>query len=180
MTARLLGRGFRDVGQLVAALAVVALAAQVSVPVPGSPVPQSLQTLAVVVVGAWLGPRQGFHAMAIYVVVGALGAPVFADGAGGPTHLTGPTLGYLLGFVAGAPLMGWWVRQSWGRGPVAVFAGAVVAHALILALGWARLGVLIGPLAAFETGVQPFVVGGLVKSVVAALLWMPIRAGRDR
>lgn len=180
MTARPVDRGFKDIGELVAAVVAVALAAQVSVPVPGSPVPQSLQTLAVVLVGAWLGPRAGFLSIVLYVVVGALGVPVFAGGSGGLPHLTGPTLGYLLGFAAGAALMGWWVRQPWGRGLVGAFAGALVVHALILVFGWARLGAIVGPLSAFDTGVRPFAVGGFAKSVAAALLWLPVRAWVER
>lgn len=107
------------------AVLAVALAAQVSVPVPGSPVPQSLQTLAVVLVGAWLGPRTGAIALTTYMVLGAAGLPVFADGAGGIEHLAGPTLGYLVGFVVAAALMGWWVRQRWGWGVVGAFAGGL-------------------------------------------------------
>ena len=84
---------------MAAAVVAVALAAQVSVAIPGSPVPQSLQTLAVVLVGAWLGPVRGGAALILYVAIGAVGAPVFADGAAGAAHLSGPTSGYLAGFV---------------------------------------------------------------------------------
>jgi len=169
-------RGRAPVAALVAAAVAVALGAQVSVPVPGSPVPQSLQTLAVVLVGAWLGSRGGAIALSVYIVAGALGAPLFADGAGGAEHLTGPTVGYLVGFVVAAPLVGWWFRHPWGRGVVGAFAGAVVAHAWILGLGWARLGAMVGPIVAWETGVAPFLVGGLAKSAVAALAWLGIRS----
>ncbi len=169
----------RQSAAFLAAIAAVAAAAQVSVPVPGSPVPQSLQTLAVVLVGAWLGPRHGASALAFYVVLGAAGVPIFADGAGGPTHLAGPTLGYLVGFVVGASLMGWWVRQTWGWGAVGAFAGGVVVHGVILLLGWARLGALIGPAVAWETGVLPFVWGGVAKSLVAAAVWVGVRRWVD-
>lgn len=182
MTARRLPEdGTRDVARLVVAVVAVALSAQVSIPVPGTPVPQSLQTLAVVIVGAWLGPRDGALAVALYIVVGALGLPVFADGAGGPGHLVGPTLGYLVGFVAGAALMGSWVRRpwagpGWARAMLTSLAGAVLAHAVILLLGWIRLGALVGPVEAFETGVEPFLLGGVAKSVAAALVWVVIRS----
>ena len=137
--------------------------------------------LAVVVVGAWLGPRDGALALALYVVVGALGVPVFADGAGGPGHLVGPTLGYLLSFVAGAALMGWWVRRpwarpGWGRVALAAFAGALLAHGVILLLGWVRFGALVGPVEAFASGVRPFLAGGVAKSAAAALIWLVIRS----
>jgi biotin transport system substrate-specific component len=159
---------------VLAAIAVVSLAARVSVPIPGSPVPQSLQTLAVIVAGMWLGPSRGALALALYVVIGAAGAPVFADGEGGLQHLFGPTGGYLIGFVVGAAVMGWWTRQDWGRGVVSVGAGSVAAHVVILGLGWARLATLLGGVAAFSSGVLPFLVGGVVKSLGAAALWAAI------
>ena len=173
--SEMVGGGLRDMGWLVVAVLLVALAAQVSVQVPGTPVPQSLQTLAVVVVGAWLGPRDGALALALYIVVGAAGLPVFADGASGAVHLAGPTLGYLVGFVAGAALMGWWVRRPWGRGFAAAFGGAVVAHLVILFLGWIRLGALVGPVEAYASGVAPFLVGGVMKAAGAAALWGAVR-----
>lgn len=168
--------GLRDLGRLLLAVVLVAASARASVSIPGSAVPQSLQTLAVVVVGAWLGPRDGALALALYMVAGAVGLPVFADGAGGFAHLVGPTLGYLLGFVLGAALVGWWVRRPWGGGVVGAFFAATAAHVLILGLGWARLGALVGPMTAWETGVEPFLLGGVAKSVVAALLWVGMRS----
>ena len=168
-------RGLKAMAMLAAAVLLVAVAARVSVPVPGSPVPQSLQTLAVVLVGAWLGPRSGAIALGLYMAVGAVGAPVFADGAGGLQHLMGPTLGYLVGFALAASLMGWWARQPWGYGVVGFSAGATVAHVVILGLGWTRLGMLAGPIEAWESGVEPFLVGGLAKAVAAALVWVVLR-----
>lgn len=182
MTARgFIGGDVADLARLAAAVVAVALSAQVSVALPGTPVPQSLQTLAVVVVGAWLGPRDGALAVVLYIVVGTVGLPVFADGAGGPGHLVGPTLGYLVGFVVAAALMGSWVRRpwagpGWARAMLTSLAGAVLAHGVILLLGWVRLGALVGPVEAFETGVEPFVLGGVAKSVAAALLWVAIRS----
>ena len=169
------GTGARALGKLLLGVLGVALAAQVSVPVPGSSVPQSLQTLAVVVAGMWLGPRGGGLALALYVVVGAAGLPVFADGGAGTAHLLGPTLGYLLGFIAGAALAGWWVRRPWGRTLTGVLAGALVAHLVILVSGWVRLAALTGGAAAFAAGVAPFLLGSLVKSVAAALAWLLLR-----
>lgn len=150
---------------------VVAVAARVSVPVPGSPVPQSLQTLAVVLVGAWLGPARGGATLVVYLVVGAVGLPVFADGASGVDSLVGPTAGYLVGFVAAAAFMGWAVGRPWGSGVAGVVGAAVLAHMVILGLGWLRLATTLGVALAFTGGVAPFLVGGLAKSLAAGGLW---------
>jgi len=156
---------------MAAGIFAVAVAARVSVPVPGSPVPQSLQTLAIVLVGVWMGPKQGGATLVFYLAVGALGLPVFADGASGPEHLWGPTGGYLAGFVAGGVFAGWAVREPWGEGAPGVVGAAIVAHLLILGLGWLRLATMLGVTVAFTGGVAPFLVGGLAKSVAAGAIW---------
>lgn len=190
----------RSLAYILAAVAAVALAARVDVPVPGSPVPQSLQTLAVVLTGAALGPARGSLAMAVYLLAGVVGAPVFADGASGFEVLGGPTGGYLFGFLIGAALVGGAARrEGWGwdrfqggswfperKTASALRAGAVVstaslaAHAVILGLGWARLGTLVGRVEAFSAGVVPFLAGAVVKSVAAGAVWAVIAlvAGR--
>ncbi|MEM7414838.1 MAG: biotin transporter BioY [Gemmatimonadota bacterium] len=160
------------------AVLAVAAAARVDVPVPGSPVPQSLQTLAVVVVGAWLGARWGAVALVAYVVAGAAGLPVFADGAAGLGALLGPTGGYLGGFVLGAAISGLVAHRLRVRARIPVtgaalgtlFAVAIGAHLVILGLGWARLSTLLGASEAFAAGVSPFLWGGVAKSAVAVPL----------
>ena len=158
--------------RILIAVVATALAARVDVPIPGSPVPQSLQTFAVVLAAVWLGSRDGAVALLLYLLVGLLGAPVFADGAAGVAVLTGPTGGYLIGFVLAAALGGAIAARRhreriWQ--PVVLLAG-VAAHVLILAAGWAGLARQIGAAAAWQHGVAPFVVGGLVKSLAAALV----------
>lgn len=174
---------FRHFLAIDAAIIAVALCARVDVPVPGSPVPQSLQTLAVVVVGAWLGPLRGAIALAAYVVIGAFGAPVFADGAAGPEVLSGPTAGYLVGFILAAAVMGLWADRcrAWHAAPLATrilsfTALALFAHALILGFGWFRLATIIGAGAAFTAGVAPFIVGGIAKSLAGAAIVLGVDA----
>lgn len=164
------------------AVAFIAATARFSLPVPGSPVPQSLQTLGVALVGAWLGAREAGVALVVYLAVGAFGQPVFADGAAGASHLVGPTAGYLVGFVAGAVLVGWWadVEQSasLGSGLLQAFLCICGAHAVILGFGWLRLSLAIGPGAALSGGVTPFLWGGVVKSALGATGWATVRAAR--
>lgn len=158
----------RALGILVAVLATV-LAARLELNLPGTPVPQSLQTLAVVLTGAWLGARDGGAAMLSYVGLGLLGVPLFAGGAAGVATLTGPTGGYLLGFVLGASTCGAVVERASAAAPRvgATLLGALLAHAIILGGGWIGLG---GGMAAWQQGVAPFLWGGVFKSVAAAAL----------
>jgi biotin transport system substrate-specific component len=154
----------------------VVLCARVTFPVPGSAVPQSAQTLGVLVVGALLGARNGTLALAGYLVLGGVGLPVFADGASGWAHLVGPTAGYLAAFVLVAGAVGraaelGHLRRS-GRAVAVMFGG----HVVILALGWSRLAWTMGAYRAYEVGVAPFLVGGIMKSLTAAAIaWL---AGR--
>ena len=172
--------------RLVLAVVAVSLAAQASLEMPGTPVPQSLQTLAVVLVGVALGPGLGAGALVLYIVAGTFGLPVFADGAAGAEHLRGPTAGYLAGFVLGAAVCGLWPRLAMRAGDAvegspeslavwrevaAVFVVALAGHALILGLGWLRLAGMLRPALAFTSGVAPFLVGGVLKSALAAIMW---------
>ena len=169
------------VANLVLAAAAVSFAARITIPVPGSPVPQSLQTFAVVLAGMWLGPMWGPVAMILYILGGAVGLPLFADGASGPAVLMGPTAGYLVGFVIAAGIVGWSGRRAW-ISPLASLVWmsgmALVAHAAILLLGWVRLIPIAGAGAAFSTGVSPFLLGGIVKSVLAAGVWVLVEMSR--
>jgi biotin transport system substrate-specific component len=154
--------------RIAVAVAAIAAAARLAVPVPGSGVPQSAQTLAVVLAGAWLGARDGGLALITYLAAGAAGLPVFADGADGPSHLYGPTAGYLFGFVIGA----WAIGRAADRGalarPLVGFAVFLAAHTLILILGGAWLSRSIGLAAAVREGVAPFLIGAVTKSALAA------------
>jgi biotin transport system substrate-specific component len=157
---------------------VVAAAAQVVVPVPFSPVPMTLQPLAVLAVGGLLGAAAGLGALVLYLLLGILGLPVFAAGGSGAWHLLGPTGGYLLAFPIAAVVTGALVRpvtESAGR----VGAGAVLRVLLACALGMvvihaggvAQLALLGGdPAVAFRVGFVPFLTGDLLKVGLAAAL----------
>lgn len=153
---------------MVASVIAVALSARWSVPVPGTDVPQSLQTLAVLLVGCVLGARLGALALAAYVLAGGLGLPVFADGASGWSHVVGSTAGYLVGFVLGATTVGLSADRGLTRRLVPAFAAMLAGHALILGCGWAWLATSLGAAAAFSGGVAPFLLGGLAKSLAGA------------
>lgn len=159
----------RALAALAGALAV-ALAAQVAVPLPGTPVPLSLAPLAVVLVGGLLGARVGAAALVTYLVMGAVGLPVFTPtGVPGAARLFGPTGGYLLAYPVAAALAG--VVTARGTGWVPVLAAPVLGMLAIHAGGVAQLLALTGSASlAVAMGSLPFVAGDLLKIGVAALV----------
>jgi biotin transport system substrate-specific component len=152
---------------------VVALAAQVSVHLPLTPVPMTLQPLAVLVVGGLLGAGSGLVALITYLALGILGLPVFAGGSAGIVHLIGPTGGYLLAFPLAAGLVGALVGTRWEpeRSPSAlrVLVASVLGMAVIHVGGVAQLALLGGdPALAFRVGFVPFFTGDLLKVGLAS------------
>jgi biotin transport system substrate-specific component len=149
---------------------LVALSAQVVVPVPFSPVPMTLQPLAVLAVGGLLGAAGGAGALILYIALGVLGLPVFAGGGSGLLHLVGPTGGYLLAFPVAAGTVGALVR---GVTPSAlrVLLACAIGMVIIHAGGVAQLALLGGdPSLAVRVGFVPFLTGDLIKVGLAAAL----------
>jgi len=148
----------------------LALASQVALPIPGTPVPITLQPLVVVLAGMWLGPVAGATSMVLYLIAGAAGLPVFSPfGVPGIARFLGPTGGYLFAYPVAAFVAGVLVRRSnslLGRW-IAALAGTTV----LLLGGLAQLTVLNGSLSqALPLAIHPFVPLDAVKAFVAALL----------
>lgn len=150
--------------------AALAFAAQVAVPIPGTPVPFTLQPLVVVLAGLWLGPVAGAASMIVYLVAGAAGLPVFAPmGAPGIARFAGPTAGYLLAYPPSAFLTGWLATRA--HSFAARFGAAAAGIALLLGGGLAYLIAFTGSVAgALALGVHPFILLDGVKAVIAAAL----------
>ncbi len=177
--ARLRGIPLRWPLTLVVAAGVVALSAQVAIPVPFSPVPMTLQGLAVVLVGGLFGAAIGAGAMVLYLIAGAFGAPVFSAGHAGLPWLFGPTGGYLLAFPVAAAAVGRLAeRGRFSRSLLAAFVGMAIIHLG----GWAQLSLLSGDARrALALGVTPFIAQDLLKVVLAAVvLWRAHHAFRLR
>lgn len=143
-------------------------AAQVSVPL--WPVPITGQTLAVLLVGSALGARRGALSMLVYALLGVVGLPVFADGAAGAGVLVGPSGGYVVGFIGAAAHVGW-VAERFGDRPlrtsVLSFAlGTVVTFAV--GMGWLAASLGLDLQQTLEYGLFPFVLGGVVKTLIGA------------
>lgn len=139
-----------------------------------SGVPITLQTLAILLAGAALGPWRGASAVILYLVVGTAGAPIFAGRSAGPAVWTGPTAGFLAGFVVAAFVAGWLVRRMRRRSQLTVsgvIGACAVASLLVLNLiGWGffmvRLGATATDTIVFAT---PFLVGDIIKVFVAGV-----------
>src|SRR2546425_4216235 len=158
--------GFR-IAALVGGAVLVAAAAQVSIPLLGTPVPMTLQPMAVLLVGGLLGPRLGALSMILYLAMGAAGLPVFTPTVPllGVARLFGPTGGYLLAYPVAAWAVGAVVAE--GRNVRRVACGVVVGLVLIHLGGLAQLAILTGNLsAAARFGTWPFLLGDLIKIAV--------------
>jgi biotin transport system substrate-specific component len=149
---------------------LVALSAQVVVPVSFSPVPMTLQPLAVLAVGGLLGAAGGLSALLLYIALGALGLPVFAGGGSGFLHLVGPTGGYLLAFPIAAGVTGALAGRE-PRSPLRVLLACALGMVIIHTGGVAQLALLGGdPALAMRVGFVPFLTGDLLKVGLAAAL----------
>ncbi|PYE48393.1 biotin transporter BioY [Deinococcus yavapaiensis] len=163
----------RDVALVVLAAAFVALLAQVEVPI--KPVPITLQTLGVLLVGAALGSKRGAAAIATYLAAGAVGLPVLAGGAGGLAKIFGPTGGFLIGFIAAAFVVGWLVERLAADRKVLGTVGAMIAGNLVIyAFGLPWLALAVPALrewsALLAAGFTPFLLGDALKLLLAAAL----------
>jgi biotin transport system substrate-specific component len=158
---------WRRVLAIALAAVLTAVAAKVAVPLPGIPVPFTLQPVAVLLAGALLGASGGFKSQSIYLAAGMVGLPVFAAG-GGWAYLLGPTGGYLLAFPVAAWLAGAFSDRS--RSAPSIALGAVVGLAVIHLGGIAWLAAMSGREAAAAVGLAPFFVGDLLKVALVTLI----------
>ena len=150
------------------------LAASAKVQVPLWPVPMTLQTLVVLVLGAACGPRLGAAAVAAYLVEGLAGLPVFAGPLSGPAYMAGPTAGFLVGFLPAAALVGFLAERGFDRTLPRLVALMALGHAVIFAVGLAWLSTAVGPWQAWMLGAVPFALATVLKTALAAVL---VRAG---
>jgi biotin transport system substrate-specific component len=168
----------RNGGLVVAGSLVIALSAQIAVPLPFTPVPMTMQPLAVLLVGAALGSARGFAAALLYLLQGIAGLPVFAHGLAGPAVLFGSTGGFLLAFPLAAGVTGWLSEKGGTRTVPLTIASMTLGLAVLYLGGWVWLsaGWKLGPVAAFTFGVAPFLLADLVKVGLGALLLPAARA----
>ena len=177
----------RDVALVIAGAILIFLTAKVSVPIPGNPVPFTLQNFGVLVVGGALGFRRGGSAAFLYVALGVVGLPFFAEGKGGVSVIFGTTGGYLVGFILAAALVGRLAELGWDRKIGGALGATTLGTAVIYAVGVPWLAVVANiPLTkAIELGLMPFLVLDIIKLVAAAAVfpaawWVVGRRPSDR
>ena len=162
---------------------LIALCAQVAVPLPQSPVPVTGQTFAVLLVGATLGSRLGASAVLTYIIEGMAGLPVWSPGATmGVARLAGPTGGYIAGFLIAAFVVGALAEHGWDRRIRTATFAMLIGELTIYAIGLPWLARFIGPETVLDAGLIPFIPGDIYKVVLAAvalpLAWLVTRKVR--
>ena len=169
-----------DVLLVVAGMGLVAGAAQISFKIPGTPIPITGQTFAVVLVGAALGSARGFLSLSLYLFAGMV-LPFYASGAKGIDEITGPSGGYIIGFVAAAALTGFLAERGLDRklfsAVGAMFIGNVVIY--LCGLPWLATNLNVNFAKTMEYGLNPFIVGDVIKLCIAGALlptaWLAVK-----
>jgi biotin transport system substrate-specific component len=172
------GDAVRDAILIVGFALLTAAAAQISIPLGSTPVPVTGQTFAVLLAGGALGASRGAASQLLYVALGAIGLPFYADGSGGWEVATGATAGYLVGFVVASALVGWLAERGQDRRVSTAVPALLAGHIVIYGLGAIWLGheldlpltAAAGTPSAMSVGIAPFLVGDTIKTVLAGLL----------
>ncbi|WP_405925598.1 biotin transporter BioY [Streptomyces sp. NBC_00035] len=156
----------RDTALVLGGAALTGLAAQISLPVPGSPVPVTGQTFAALLVGTALGTRRGFLSLAVYALVGMAGVPWFAGGGSGTAA---PSFGYILGMLLAATVVGALARRGADRSVLRTAGTMLLGEAIIYAIGVPYLALATGmsASAAIAAGLTPFLIGDALKAALA-------------
>ncbi len=166
---RLISRSLvSDALLVVGGAAFTGLLAQVVIPL--QPVPITGQTLAVLLVGSTLGAVRGSLAMVVYALLGVVGVPWFTEASSGWHVVAGPTGGYIVGFIFAAGLTGWLAQRQWDRRVIGAFVSFMAGTGVTFAIGLPWLAVALGLNLeqTLQAGLYPFIIGGVIKALVAA------------
>jgi len=167
---------------IVLGTALLTLSAKINLPLPY--VPMTLQTLAVLMIGAVYGWRLGGATVIAYLAEGAIGLPVFAGPIGGLAPFVGPTAGYLIGFALAAVVTGALSERGWDRSIPWLFVAMGAGHIIILGCGlaWLAFGMKLGIEKAWLVGIAPFIAASLIKNALGAVAVPALRQvlGRRR
>ena len=160
----------RDAGLVLAAALLTAACAQITIQVPHSPVPVTGQTFAVLLTGAALGANRGALGQLLYVAMGLVGLPFYADGAHGFAVVWGATGGYLVAFPISAYVCGKLAEKRYDRTPQTALPAFLVGSIIVFAIGvpWLAVSADISLWKALDLGFVPFIPGGILKAALAA------------
>ena len=160
----------RDVVLVITGALFIYLTARIVFLIPGNPIPITGQTFGVLLVGGALGLRRGFLAVSLYVLLGVIGLPFFAEGKGGVQVILGATGGYLIGFIVAGGVVGRLAELGWDRRLIGALAAMAIGNVVIYLVGVPWLMAVTGydlP-TAIAKGVTPFLIGDLIKLALAA------------
>ena len=163
----------RDIVLVITGAFFLYLTARISIPVQGSPVPITGQTFGVLLVGGALGFRRGLLAITLYVLLGVVGLPFFAEGKGGLIVIWGATGGYLIGFVVAGAVVGRLTELGWDRHIGGALGAMLIGSVLIYVVGLPWLMVVTGssPAETIDHGLRPYLVGDAIKLALAAVIF---------
>ena len=163
----------RDIVLVITGALFLYLTARIAIPVQGSPVPITGQTFGVLIVGGALGFRRGLLAVMLYVLLGVIGLPFFAEGKGGLIVIWGATGGYLIGFVVAGAVVGRLSELGWDRHIGGALGAMLIGSVLIYLVGLPWLMVVTGSslVEAIDKGLRPYLVGDALKLALAAVIF---------
>jgi biotin transport system substrate-specific component len=165
-----MGTRLRHVALIAIGALLIFLSAQVAIPVPGSPVPITGQTFGVLLVGGALGFRRGVMSIGLYVLVGLVGVPFFAEHKGGVSVILGATGGYLVGFLVAGSVVGRLAELGWDRRILGALGAMAIGNVVIYLVGvpWLMVVAHFDLPTAIAKGLTPFLLGDAIKLILAA------------
>jgi biotin transport system substrate-specific component len=165
-----MGTRLRHVALIAVGALFIFLTARIAIPIPGSPVPITGQTFGVLLVGGALGFRRGAMSIALYVLIGLIGLPFFAEGKGGVSVILGATGGYLVGFLVAGSVVGRLAELGWDRRMIGALGAMAIGNVVIYLIGvpWLMAVAHLDLASGIAKGLTPFLVGDAIKLLLAA------------
>ena len=165
-----MGSRVRHVALIAVGAALIYLCARISIPVPGSAVPITGQTFGVLLVGGALGFRRGLASIGLYVLIGLIGLPFFAENQGGVAVILGARGGYIVGFLLAGSIVGRLAELGWDRNIVGALGAMAIGNVVIYLIGvpWYMAVANLDLATGIAKGLTPFLLGDAIKLILAA------------